>query len=247
MGSRIRIGLAIATGLLALAAVVAVQADNGPFTTGDSGFDISWPQCPNGDPGGAFDFAVIGVTGGRAFRENSCLASQYASVSQNTGVDALHMNLNYRIGRTAKNGDDGPMGHCGHRDNACKDFNYGYNAAQFAFDYAIGEGVESDLWWIDIETANSWSRKADKNLDVIRGAVKFFDDQGIIVGIYSTSAQWGSITGSDESLGLPIWIAGAADATDAASVCTNEDLYFAGGAPWLVQYVEGGLDHDYAC
>jgi len=157
------------------------------------------------------------------------------------------MNLNYRIGRTAKNGNDGPLGKCGKRDNDCRDYNYGSNAAEAAFLYANSQGASSEVWWIDIETANSWSRKSAQNVLVIQGAVDYLVGQGRTVGIYSTSFQWGQITGGYDGFGVPIWIAGATDAATAAAFCENSSLFFAGGDPWLVQYVENGLDRDYAC
>jgi hypothetical protein len=63
-------------------------------------------------------------------------------------------------------------------------------------------------WWLDIETANTWSSTVALNSADIRGMVDFFTGRSVTVGIYSTGFQWNQITGG-LTLGLPNWLAGA--------------------------------------
>jgi non-ribosomal peptide synthetase component F len=49
----------------------------GIYTSGTTGNDISYPQCststyPNNS------FGIVGVTGGKAFTDNSCLSQEFA-------------------------------------------------------------------------------------------------------------------------------------------------------------------------
>src|SRR5919198_5290330 len=64
------LGAAVLLGAPAHAALAA-----GPYPTGSSGFDISYPQCGSPQPSGSF--AIIGVTHGRAFSRNDCCAAEY--------------------------------------------------------------------------------------------------------------------------------------------------------------------------
>jgi hypothetical protein len=64
------------------------------------------------------------------------------------------------------------------------------------------------------------------------------------VGVYSTTAQWGTITGGWKN-GLPNWGASTWNtARQAASFCSGHQ--FTGGPTYLIQYT-GRLDQDYAC
>ncbi len=58
-----------------MAAAAAVTAGAPP--SGSTGHDISWPQCESAYSalGG---FGIVGVTDGRAWSANPCLASEYS-------------------------------------------------------------------------------------------------------------------------------------------------------------------------
>jgi len=238
-----------ATFVAVLGPTQAALAATNPFTQGTTGFDISYPNCgisnlPPASNGATYRFGIVGVTGGRAFSTNSCLAQEYALVAGSPLTLSLYMNLNYPIGTTASKGNSGPAGNCTHSDKACQAYNYGYNAAQNAYGYASQNNAFASTWWLDVETVNSWSSKASLNVRVIQGAVDYLQNVAHVqVGIYSTASMWNRITGS-ATLGLPIWVAGAAELSRTACQSAKG---FNGGPIWLIQHVNGSFDEDFAC
>lgn len=212
------------------------------YPAGGIGYDISQGQC-GASPDGSF--GVVSATAGRAFSHNACLAQEFATASARAYPPSLYMNIAYPAGTTAWRGLTGPKGNCAKRDKACQAYNYGYNDAADAVAYATGEGASGASWWIDIETANTWSKTKSLNQLVIQGALDYFSNAQLTAGVYSTSYQWGIITGGMQ-LAIPNWVAGASSAADAASRCSSP---FTGssGSVWLVQYPGGAFDADYAC
>jgi len=232
-------------GMVVAAMPAAAATDIYPSQT--MGADVSYPNCTGTLPSSSA-FGIVGVTDGHAFTQNPCFSSEYSWASTiGTTPASVYMNLNEAIGTTASYGATGPKGTCAKRDKICYAYNYGYNAAASANDYATQQLATSGLplpttWWLDIETANSWSAKTSINQADIQGAIDYLTSQGFTVGIYSTPAMWKTITGS-WPVGLPAWVAGAT-ATNAPLFCGTG---FTGGPVWLVQYVSSGYDYDYAC
>jgi len=251
--------LAAAFGLLLLTALPA--AASGTYysnSVGQTGYDLSnlAPRSPNA-PGGCsssyppapYAFGIVGVTGGRAFTQNACLASDYAWAATNTMTPAaaytapsLYLNLNAAIGSTASQGASGPYGTCKKGDRTCLAENYGWNAAEYAYNDAASAHATSVMWWIDIETANSWWPQTALNDDVIQAAVAYLQQpgQGVTVGIYSSPSQWQTIAGS-YSPNLPNWVAEPSASCKAAQPLWN------GGSVWLVQHATSTADVDLAC
>ena len=146
---------------------------------------------------------------------------------------------------------------------------YGYNkAAQDASWLASAasgiDGQEATLsvpsspsaypWWLDVETANSWQSGSSglaMNVADLQGMVAALTADGAQVGIYSTSYQWGQVTGgltptAGPSLGgLPDWIPGARNLSGAISNCQLTS--FTGGVVQLTQWFSKPYDSDYAC
>lgn len=221
------------------------------------GYDISYPDTsyPGTTFGGqTLKFGIVGVTGGKAFTQNSKLSAEYNSVvTVNHLAASFYMNLNYPVGTTASNGMTGPKGNCSNGDKACQAYNYGYNASANAFGYAsttIGAGAAaSGPWWLDIETANSWSGKTSLNDTVIQGALDYFKGSNIAIGIYSSPSMWRSIAGS-WAPGVPEWFAGPSgvDPSKLPGYC-NTAANFTGGAVAVVQSYNSSFGHDldYAC
>lgn len=202
-----------------------------------SGYDVSYPNCGATFPTGSF--GIVGVTSGRAFQYNSCFGSEYQWAASLGVTPSLYMNLNVPVGSTASNGMTGPYGNCAKKNKACQAHNYGYNAAAGAYAQA---SQPATMWWLDIETGNSWFSNTTLNRDVIDGATRFFTDNSMQVGIYSTASMWNKITGKYQN-GLPSWV--ATSATSAPSSCPAS---FTGGSTYLVQYNNGsGFDADYSC
>ncbi len=227
----------------------------GPQGGGTTGFDISYPQQSGPYPSGSasngspYVFGIVGVNGGKPFTANPYLAMQYAHVAANTTTPpALYMNIAYPVGPTAPYGMTGPAGDCAPNDEMCQSYNYGYNAADYAYNnYAISEtqSVTATLWWLDVETTNSWSPNHSYNTRVIAGAISYLQSTGVQVGIYSTRYMWNEITGG-HNFGLPIWVPGVASLNDTA--CRSA-LPFNGGTLWLVQFwnIAERLDEDFTC
>lgn len=229
--------------LLALAGSADVLA-SGIYSGGSTGYDVSYPQC-GGTPPAPYAFGIVGVTGGRAFSQNGCLASEYVwAAAASSTAPSLYMNLNYPIGTTASQGMSGPKGPCARGDKSCQAYNYGWNAAQDAYAYAMASNAASDYWWLDIETSNSWSAKTSLNQQVIQGAIDALMGHAVTVGIYSTKRMWNTIAGS-YAPGLDNWVAGATAST-AASFCLSA-YAFGGGRVSLVQFASEGYDADYGC
>jgi hypothetical protein len=131
-------------------------------------------------------------------------------------------------------------------DSGCA-YNYGWNAANHAFTYVAAQtGVAAQLqWWLDIETANTWSATVALNNADIHGMVDFLAAQGVSVGVYSTRFQWNQITGG-MSLAVPNWLAGASSSQQAIDWCATASS-FSGSRIAVVQYATSSIDTDVAC
>jgi hypothetical protein len=212
------------------------------------GFDISWPQCGGAYPASP-SFGIVGVNGGRAFTQNPCLADEYRWARSAPTKPMFYANTGNPGTLSAHWGDPGPRPCSGGADDLGCAYNYGWNAAKHAFRYARAQTgrAGNHTWWLDVETTNSWSANQRANLADIQGMIDFLRSRsGVTVGIYSTSYQWGVITGGASFPSLPNWVAGARDAAEAASFCTPSKS-FTGGPVTVVQFPSGGYDGDYAC
>src|SRR5919204_134258 len=108
--------------------------------------------------------------------------------------------------------------------HACRAYDYGYLAAQYAYTQAnyFSHGdtlINVSTWWLDVETMNEWNDDEGLNAQVVHGALDFLTTTGKYVGVYSTPGQWREIAG-DYNPGPTIgnWVAGA-DSTDDADMC----------------------------
>ena len=228
---------------------------------------MSWPQCGKTLPNRPA-FAIVGVNNGLANTTNPCLAAQlgwaetspYPPLTAQPRV-ALYVN-------TANPGPQGswwptsnhyggvdvanPYGACGSGADDFRACSYMYGYAK-AYDDATIRGVDnpqSYLWWLDVETENSWQPGKAANVADLEGMAAYFASINARVGLYSTGYQWGQIAGAvppDSPLaGLPSWLAGARSLAGAKSNCSLPPLT-PGGRVALAQYVSGGLDYNYSC
>jgi hypothetical protein len=145
---------------------------------------------------------------------------------------------------------------------------YGYVRAEQAVEYAketLGAGFSGTLrWWLDVETTNTWVGPTTANSASLAGAATYLarvgqDADGVSrVGVYSSTAQYRTITGATGSavpalpdgspsplVGLPEWGAGASSLKDAQSNCGVTP--FTGGRITLTQFVSGAFDYDVSC
>ncbi|HUR75857.1 MAG TPA: hypothetical protein VMZ00_16365 [Sporichthya sp.] len=241
---------------------------------GAIGHDVSYPQCDKPLPVGAF--GVVGVNGGTTFSQNPCLAAEYAWATSlpyrpmvylntsNPGAPA-HKSANWPPAGTTEGGvvcrAAGPNRAS---DPGCA-YVYGRRAAASALQVAATAAVARDtIWWLDVETRNSWDGDGVSNTAVLQGMFDYLRNSGVSqVGLYSTISHWPEITGGytvttaadyrDAWSGhfapkypmesAPVWVAGATPAT-AAAKCART---FTGSPTVLTQYVESGFDHDFVC
>ena len=226
--------------------IVAITAGRAidPYPQGGTGYDISFPQCGQAYPSPPVGFAIVGVNDGQAFTDNPCLASEAAWAGPKL---SLYINLNAPpAGSTA--GQTGPAGTCVGNDTGCIAYNYGFNAAVHAFSYATTSGISNAaVWWLDVETANTWDTSLHNNAETIQGALDALGSEGVLAGIYSTSYQWGLIAGR-YAPAKPIWVATGSDVSVGVQFC--DPIHgFGGGTTWLTQFGAMGVpfDQDYAC
>ena len=212
---------ALAVALVATVVAPAAAVGAAPVM----GNDISFPQCGGSYPATSA-FGIVGVNDGRPYTANPCFVAEYRW-ARSSGIVEYYVN-------TANPGTTDPYG-------------YGLDAARDAYAYATGRASAGPghLWWLDVETANSWSPDQGANAAVIAGAIAFFRSQGVAVGIYSTRYQWGLITGGVSIPAIPNWVPGAQNAAEAPSFCAARRS-FTGGPVVMAQYTSG-VDYDMIC
>lgn len=210
------------------------------YTSGSNGGDIGYPNCTTKIP--ALDFGIVGVTGGLVYSHNSCLGGESTNFGNlsfytNTGLNTSSSSTYYAQAQVGCNGDAN-----------CSAYNYGYNAGVDAANYAKSQGVASNRWWLDVETSNTWSTSAVQNQKSLQGEYDALLANGAaMVGVYSTTAQWQSITASWQN-NWPNWGATTwTTAKQAQTYCTGHQ--FTGGASLLMQYKsrQSKIDQDVAC
>jgi hypothetical protein len=209
--------------------VLPGAAATDPYVSGTTGYDVSYPNCGAATPGGAF--AVVGVNHGRPFSANTCLAAEYGSAPQSPHP-SLYMNSAYS-GAYRKH----ITAACSAASGGNHAWAIGCSEAEYSLQQA--SGLAAAMWWIDVETGNSWSSSnLALNRSAIQGAVDRLNQTGLPVGVYSTSSMWTTITGgSFTPNGLAAdWVA--------AGTCSSP---FTNSPVWLTQSVSGGVDRDTAC
>ena len=242
--------LSLASILTTATSLLASQVASVAYTPRSTGYDISFPQCGGAYPTGSF--GVVGVNGGYPFvHYNPCLADQYAHAPHaalyiNTGYDPLYTQVDGQHTTPQCLAESASIHGSAEQKPA---WAVGCSEASRSMAYAGSQGVARPKgWWLDVETENSWS-STDLSLNqyAIQGIVDTLRrHSAAAVGIYSTGYQWRTITG-----GLPVsgvranWVAtGSLSPGEAPSHCGTG---FSGAPVWLVQYLEGGFDANYAC
>lgn len=230
------------------------------------GNDISWPQCGKALPVGQA-FGIVGVNDGLANNTNPCLATELAWAAKSSGTTgqaktALYVNTanpgltgswwpSSNDNATATPATD-PYGTCTGGDDAACAYVYGYAKA---YDDVNTRGIpvasaSSYLWWLDVETTNSWEANTVANTADLEGMTAYFESVGARVGLYSTSYQWGVITGTLSSgsnlQGLNNWIPGARTLKSAQANCKLAP-FTSGSTVTVTQYLSGALDYDWSC
>ena len=225
-------------------------------------YDVSYPQCGKTLPvvptGG-----IVGVNDGIVLSANPCLSTEWAWAQSgttyapafyaNTGNPGPTYSKHWPTGQTSPRACDGS-------NSADCAYDYGWNAAKDSFaDASAVTGTASNyVWWLDVETGNSWETLESaygqtptaqvNDRSALAGAVDALHDAHVgTVGIYSTSYQWGQITGGTgtQFSGQPVWVAGTSTLSKAKSNCSSTS--FTGGQVTLTQYAQSGFDADWHC
>jgi hypothetical protein len=229
------------------------------------GNDISYPQCGRTYPSGQA-FAIVGVNGGKASNFNSCFASEWAWAKTSKGgtnqpLAQLYINTgnpgdvlsqyNVTDWPTSSVGAD-PYGSCvgTWQDDLPCSWEYGYERASADMNVVNSYQPYQGRWWLDIETANSWTSDFAKNQASLEGMVYALQQAGNTVGIYSSSGSWSSLFGTVDSASslyrLDEWRPGARTLSKAQGNCALAP-FEGNGRIAMTQYVSNNLDDDYSC
>jgi hypothetical protein len=258
---------------LAAPAAPAAPAALAAEVVGDSstvGYDISHPQCGGPFPTNAA-FGIVGVNNGIVFSPNPCLGAGdgppeltwaggvNAQFYANTGNPGPALSSHWPNGQMSPlecntSTSPGP-------DTADCAYDYGWNAATDSYDTAVRAYISlglaspdatrtpaANVWWLDVETSNSWRSDVTFNVAALQGAVAYL--QSVVppadIGFYSTQYQWNQITGGTTAFAsYPSWVAGATTARQAASICGGSG--FTGGRVAVAQFFAKGFDANLPC
>ncbi len=245
------------------------------------GYDISYPQCGKRLPTDHY-FGIVGVNGGTANKPNPCLADQLlwaskAKSGSNQSKYQVYVNTanpgeliseitTWPTSAYDLNGNlpPNPYGNdCdGTNSNACS-WLYGWNRSIYTegvFKVAANsKGLNSNtadyVWWLDVETMNTWQSGSKealiRNTAAIEGFGAYYESKGAKIGLYSTAVQWAEITGNNVSIisnlnGLPNWRPSGASLVNAKNNCNVAPLTKDGYIS-ITQYVVKNLDHNHSC
>lgn len=228
------------------------------------GYDVSYLDCDTPLPT-TFGFALVNVNHGRPFTANPCFRGEVAwalgGSSQTQPVLSFYLNTsNPGASGSAFWPADGTITPqiCDGSSSAGCAYDFGWGGAIDAFSRAVDvvgpSTATASQWWLDVETANSWSEDQALNVQALLGGVDALHAQGVAqVGIYATTAHWAEITGASRSsstvnapfAGLPNWIPRLGPLDAAADHCVASES-LTGGPVQMVQY-EFFLDKNVAC
>ena len=249
---------------------MAVKPASGGAKGTPLGNDVSWPQCGAQLPS-THAFGIVGVNGGLATTTNPCLKDQLIWASTAVGGTVqekvqLYVNTANPGGlNTAswpKNNVDpegkttvNPHGTCDGKDTLACAWQYGWNRAvqdvreRFQPEASLA-GIDTSpaayIWWLDVETENTWKLSGtafdnQSNVAVLEGMTAYCKSVGARVGLYSTASQWNQIVGKAVSAssnlnGLNNWRPGGATLSTAKQACKALPLT-PGGKVVLTQFV----------
>jgi len=228
------------------------------------GVDVSYDKCASTLPTD-HAFGIVGVNAGTATSFNPCFAAQLAWAAGSSGgtsqppvqlyVNTANPGEASMTEETAwpKSGNT-PYGPCaGEIKRPCA---YEYGRLRAVADLSKVADPANYVWWLDVETLNSWDSTLTgwetRNRTVLEAMVDEFTRAGVTVGIYSTALQWREIIGTVPSgsnlRGLPTWLTGklALGIGPARRMCSEPPLT-PGGTVTMVQFVEDGFDRNVAC
>lgn len=243
-------------------------AAGGAVAGSPAGYDISYPQCTGSFPASPA-FGIVGINDGKPFSANPCLGTgdgpselQWAGVNAqlyvNTANPGPTLSTRWPDGQTSPEPCD-TTANPGTNTAQCA-YDYGWNAAVDSYQDAVNAYISlgwaqagamrtpvANAWWLDVESANSWTSNAALNVDVLQGEVDYLNSVGgASVGFYSTASDWQTITGASTSFAAyKSWTPGASTLSQAQSDCSGAGV--TGGGVAMTQYPYSGFDGDYQC
>jgi hypothetical protein len=223
----------------------------------NAGYDVSYPQCSSTLPAAGV-VSIVGVNDGIVYSANPCVATEASwgsghglQLYANTADPGPAYSSHWPTGQTSPETCDGS-------NSAACSYDYGWDAAANSFADAPVADRTTVAWWFDVETGNSWQTLERKygntaasqqnDTAALEGAVAYLRSQQVAqVGFYSTSTQWGEITGGTGSTFAtnPAWLAGYSSISGAQAGCAAAS--FTGGPVTYTQYPSGSFDADYTC
>lgn len=251
-----RIRLAGVVVALSTAVVAGTGATAGSVVTaGGPVYDISWPQCraqggvqpmPPISAGGV----VIGLTNGKPFTRNACLADQAAWARANgIPMQTYTMAAYPTAAQLTRYGSGGPWQAT---TPAGRLRNVGYAEARYALTTLSDAGLRPGMVWIDVEelSRQPWpggsATARAGNRYVVEGLIRGLRDAGKSFGIYANRPTRTNILGAWWLPGVPAWAAvGGRGATVAKTACSGAGLF--GGRVLLAQWTDKTYDYDLPC
>ncbi len=217
------------------------------------GYDISWPQCPGGEPmpPATAQFVVIGLTRGLAFTTNPCVASQRAwSVTNDVPAHAYAMATYPTAAQLTQYGGAGPWGTA---SSAGKLRNVGWAEGKAAATTLDTIGWHPPVVWVDVEprTAQPWlpatnRQNLARNRWVVEGLMRALEHSGYAIGTYSSPNAWATVVGPWWLPGIPAWVT-VGPRGEAAALAACSTPSWSGGPVFLAQHWDNDFDYDVTC
>jgi hypothetical protein len=217
------------------------------------GYDISWPQCPGGEPMPPTDtdFVVIGLTNGLAFTENPCVASlRQWSVDNAVPAHAYTMATYPTSAQLTQYAAAGPYGTA---SMAGKLRNVGYAEGRAAVATLRRIGWDPPMVWVDVEPrpkqpwpATTTRQATTRNRWVVEGIMRALSDSGFAYGVYSSPNAWTTVVGRWWLPGVPVW-ATVGPRGEAAALAACSTPSWSGGPVFLAQHWNDDYDFDVTC
>lgn len=221
-----------------LAAPTTSRTAQSPYAAEARGYDVSYPDCkrPRAPQPG---FAVLGVNGGRPFTFNPCLGREHGWYAAG-GPQAVYLNTGYEQSYRRHITPACALAARALRGREAQAFAIGCSEAATSLERVTLLGLATPgVWWLDVETSNSWSSDRRLNTQALRGMMAFLDNLSPtpIVGIYSRPSWWHAIT-AEWKIAAPEW------SPSRSGGCPTP---FSAGPVWLAQKGGATLDLDTAC
>ncbi len=191
-------------------------------------------------------FVVIGLTAGRAFAPNPCLARHLRWAQRHHVATSAYAFAAFPSRRELRR-----HGHAGPYDGHTRTGrlrNAGFATARYNVRLMTGVGFETPHVWLDVEPSSShpWSHRRRLNRAVVRAWIDAYRAAGYTVGFYSTNRLWRRIVGRYRPA-LPEWRTAGPSSRRAAGRMCHAARSFQGGAAVIAQWWTARRDFDRLC